>query len=42
MGLAAEDVPARGATHIDLIVTDGHNGLLASVKELFSATPRQR
>jgi putative transposase len=37
-----QDLRARGATHIDLIVTDGHDGLLASVKELFSATPRQR
>ena len=37
-----EDLRARGATQIDLIVTDGHDGLLASVKELFSATPRQR
>jgi putative transposase len=25
-----------------LIVTDGHDGLLAAVSELFSATPRQR
>jgi putative transposase len=32
----------RGATHIDLIVTDGHDGLLAAVAELFAATPRQR
>jgi transposase-like protein len=36
------DLRARGATHLDLIVTDGHDGLLASVKEVFSATPRQR
>jgi putative transposase len=36
------DLRRRGATHIDLIVTDGHDGLLAAVKELFSATPRQR
>ena len=27
---------------MDLIVTDGHEGLLAAVKALFSATPRQR
>lgn len=32
----------RGATQIDLIVTDGHDGLLAAVRELFPATPRQR
>ncbi len=36
------DLRRRGATHIDVIVTDGHDGLIASVKELFSATPRQR
>lgn len=32
----------RGASQIDLIVTDGHEALLAAVTELFSATPRQR
>src|SRR3989454_10679447 len=37
-----QDLRTRGATHIDLIVTDGHEGLLAAVKALFSATPRQR
>jgi putative transposase len=37
-----EDLRARGATHIDLIVTDGHDGLLAAVTDLFGATPRQR
>jgi putative transposase len=37
-----QDLRRRGATHIDLIVTDGHEGLLAAVKALFSATPRQR
>src|SRR5438128_2050891 len=37
-----QDLRTRGATHIDLIVTDGHDGLLAAVKELFTATPRQR
>src|SRR3989441_796217 len=37
-----QDLRARGATQIDLIVTDGHDGLLASTKEWFSATPRQR
>jgi putative transposase len=31
-----------GATQVDLLVTDGHDGLLAAVGELFSATPRQR
>ena len=36
------DLRRRGAIQIDLIVTDGHDGLLAAVKELFTATPRQR
>jgi putative transposase len=36
------DLRRRGATQIDLIVTDGHDGLLAAVQELFPATPRQR
>jgi len=37
-----QDLRSRGATHVDLIVTDGHDGLLAAVSQLFSATPRQR
>jgi putative transposase len=37
-----QDLRSRGATHLDLLVTDGHDGLLAAVSELFSATPRQR
>src|SRR5437763_82606 len=37
-----QDLRTRGATHIDLIVTDGHDGLLAAVSDLFAATPRQR
>jgi putative transposase len=37
-----QDVRRRGATQIDLIVTDGHEGLLAAVSALFTATPRQR
>jgi putative transposase len=37
-----QDVRRRGATQMDLIVTDGHEGLLAAVSALFSATPRQR
>ncbi len=37
-----EDLRRRGAVQIDLIVTDGHDGLLAAVKALFTATPRQR
>jgi putative transposase len=30
------------ATKVDLLVTDGHEGLLSAVSELFTATPRQR
>jgi putative transposase len=37
-----EDLRRRGATKVDLIVTDGHDGLLAAVSTLFAATPRQR
>jgi len=37
-----QDLRRRGATHIDLIVTDGHDGLLAAVAQLFAATSRQR
>ena len=37
-----QDLRKRGATQIDLIVTDGHEGLLAAVSALFSSTPRQR
>jgi putative transposase len=37
-----QDLRERAATHIDLIVTDGHDGLLAAISELFAATPRQR
>jgi putative transposase len=37
-----QDLRSRGATQIDLIVTDGHDGLLAAVAELFAATPSPR
>src|SRR5260370_25213972 len=37
-----QDLRSRGATQMELIVTDGHEGLLAAVSALFSATPRQR
>jgi putative transposase len=37
-----QDVRTRGATQVDLIVTDGHDGLLAAVSALFTATLRQR
>jgi transposase-like protein len=36
------DIRTRGATQIDLFVADGHEGLLAAVSEVFTATPRQR
>jgi putative transposase len=36
------DLCSRGATHIDLLVTDGHDELLAAISELFASTPRQR
>jgi putative transposase len=37
-----QDLRTRGATQFDLIVTDGHDGVLTAVALLFSATPRQR
>jgi putative transposase len=37
-----QDLRTRGVSEIDLIVTDGHDGLLAAVCALFPATPRQR
>jgi putative transposase len=36
-----QDLRTRGATQMDLIVTDGHDGLVAAVSELFSAAPRK-
>ncbi len=36
------DLRRRGATQMDLIVTDGHEGLLSAVSALFTATARQR
>jgi putative transposase len=37
-----QELRRRGTTQIDLIVTDGHDGLLAAVADLFPATLRQR
>ena len=37
-----QDLRRRGATQMDLIVTDGHEGLLSAVSALFTATLRQR
>ncbi|HEU5377922.1 MAG TPA: IS256 family transposase [Ktedonobacteraceae bacterium] len=41
-GCLLQDLRTRGATQMDLIVTDGHEGLLAAVSTLFTATPQQR
>ena len=37
-----QDLRTRGVTEVDLIVTAGHDGLLATVSSLFTATLRQR
>lgn len=37
-----QDLRTRGLTLVDLILSDGHDGLLAAVSALFTATPRQR
>ena len=37
-----QDLRTRGTTQFDLIVTDGLDGVLAAVSELFAVTPRQR
>jgi putative transposase len=37
-----QDLRTRGVQQIDLILSDGHDGILASVAALFTATPRQR
>jgi putative transposase len=37
-----QDLRQRGVHEIDLIVTDGHDGLLSAVTDLFPATLRQR
>ena len=37
-----QDLRTRGVSQIDLIVTDGHDGLLAAVCALFPVTLRQR
>ena len=41
-GCLLQDLRTRGVSHIDLLVTDGHDGLLAALSSLFPATPRQR
>ncbi len=37
-----QDLRNRGVKELDLIVTDGHDGLLAAISSLFPATLRQR
>jgi transposase-like protein len=37
-----QDLRIRGVKQVDLILSDGHDGLLAAVSALFTATPRQR
>src|SRR5216683_2438864 len=37
-----QDLRTRGVSHIDLMVTDGHDGLLAAISSLFPTTLRQR
>jgi putative transposase len=37
-----QELRTRGVSQIDLIVTDGHEGLLAAVDDLFPTTLRQR
>jgi putative transposase len=37
-----QDLRRRGVQEVDLFVTDGHEGLLAALEELFPATLRQR
>ncbi len=37
-----QDLRTRGVTEIDLVVSDGHDGLLAALSTLFPATLRQR
>jgi putative transposase len=37
-----QDLRTRGVSEMDLLVTDGHEGLLAAVSALFPATLRQR
>ncbi len=37
-----QDLRRRGVTEIDLVVTDGHDGLLTALASLFPTTLRQR
>jgi putative transposase len=37
-----QDMRTRGAVQFDIIVTDGHEGIITALKALFPNTPRQR
>ena len=37
-----QELRTRGVSQVDLLVTDGHEGLLAAVADLFPSTLRQR
>ena len=41
-GCLLQDLRSRGVSAVDLLVTDGHEGLRASVTSLFPATPSPR
>jgi putative transposase len=41
-GCLLHDLRARGVQQVDLMVTDGHEGILAALREQFPATLRQR
>ena len=38
----SQELRSRGVSQVDLLVTDGHEGLLAAVADLFPTTLRQR
>jgi len=41
-GAVSSKICAHGVMQIDLVVTDGHDGLLAALASLFPTTLRQR
>lgn len=41
-GCLLHDLRVRGVQQVDLIITDGHEGILAALREQFPATLRQR
>jgi len=42
VGCVLQDLRTRKLQQVDLILSDGHDGLLAAVSALFTATPHQR